>query len=139
MGSKKDIYSWILAAAVVGMALSTLASSENLSSVTKSQICKAGVAKVMGRDPSIIRIDRQTNGVVYLSYVRNNDGSLWSYKCKIDGSLIIWGSETGRWRDHLTDPEITYRVQSKTIYVEEKYSDGSMNKKPFDLNQIVEK
>lgn len=70
--------------------------SENLSSVTKSRILKAGVATVMGQDPGMIRIDRHTNGVVYLSHVRNNEGSLWSYKCKIDGSLIIWGAEAGR-------------------------------------------
>lgn len=134
---KKKAASWMSVTVVLGVLSSTLLpAAESASSVTKSQICKAGVATVMGRDPNIMRIDRAALGVVYLSYVRGDDGSLWSYKCKIDGSLIIWGSDTGRWRDNLADPTVTYRVQSETIQVEEKYGDGSTNKKSFNLNQI---
>ena len=106
------------------------------SQVTNSHICKAGVATVMGRDPSIMRIDTEVGGVLYLSYVRVDDGSLWSYKCKVDGSLIIWASDTGRWRDHPADPRLSYRIQADTIHVEEKYSDGSATKKSFKLKQL---
>lgn len=134
---KKKAALWMFITVFVGVLSSTLLhAAEGASSVTKSQICKAGVATVMGRDPNIMRIDREAQGVVYLSYVRGDDGSLWSYKCKIDGSLIIWGSDTGRWRDNLADPTVTYRIQSETIQVQEKYSDGSTNKKSFKLNQI---
>ena len=108
------------------------------SQVTKSHICKAGVATVMGRDPSIMRIDTEVGGVLYLSYVRADDGSLWSNKCKVDGNLIIWASNTGRWRNHPADPRLSYRIQAEIIYVEEKYSDGSATKKSFKLDQLKE-
>lgn len=134
---KKKAALWMSVTAVLGGLSSTpLPAADSASSVTKSQICKAGVATVMGRDPKIMRIDREAHGVVYLSYVRGDDGSLWSYKCKIDGSLIIWGSDTGRWRDNPADPTVTYRIKPETIQVEEKYGDGSTNKQSFNLNQI---
>ena len=83
------------------------------SQVTKSHICKAGVATVMGRDPSIMRIDTEVGGVLYLSYVRADDGSLWSYKCTVDGNLIIWASDTGRWRNHPADPRLSSESRQK--------------------------
>ncbi|MFN3880102.1 MAG: hypothetical protein ACK4L8_01550 [Nitrincola lacisaponensis] len=129
----------ILAAGPVIMLIaffSAIANGAGPSQVTKSHICKAGIATVMGRDPSIMRIDNDLDGVLYLSYVRDDDSSFWGYKCKVEGSLIIWASDTGRWRDHPADSRLSYRIEAETIHVEEGHSNGSTTKKSFTLDQL---
>ena len=112
MRKKSHAASLAISATLFAVFLPPVTNAADLSQVTKSHICKAGVATVMGRDPSIMRIDTEVGGVLYLSYVRADDGSLWSYKCKVDGSLIIWAYDTGRWRDHPADPRLSYRIQA---------------------------
>lgn len=98
-------------------------------------ICKSGIATRMGRDPSIIAIDELRDGVVFLSYARPEDGTLWSYKCKLDGNRIIWGSKEGRWRTRLMDSTLLYVVQGDTIQVEDHFTDG-IYKRRFDASQL---
>lgn len=106
------------------------------SSFSGPQICKATIAMIMGRDPSIIRTDRVENGVVYLSYVRPDDGTRWTYRCRIDGKRVLWGSVDGRWRDHPDDEVVTYAVRGGQLHIEERYSDGSANQESFSLEQL---
>jgi hypothetical protein len=68
---------------------------------SNNQLCKAGIAALMGRNPGTIKINRVKNDVIYLSYRRPDDGKDWRYKCKIQGNRIMWGADDGRWRDHL--------------------------------------
>ncbi|ORU90396.1 MAG: hypothetical protein A6F71_05360 [Cycloclasticus sp. symbiont of Poecilosclerida sp. M] len=43
-------------------------SAADKSKLNKNQICKAGIAKIMGRDPAIIKVDQTKGETVYLSY-----------------------------------------------------------------------
>jgi hypothetical protein len=52
---------------------------------------------MMGRDPKIMRITRVQDGIIYLSYKRQDDGKDWAYRCKIEGDKVIWSSDMGRW------------------------------------------
>ena len=90
-----------------------------------NQICRAGIAVAFGRDPAIIRIGRARGGIIYLSYIRPDDGKKWSFRCKIQSNRIIWASDTGRWRTHPEDSVITYSIAGSMLFVSEKYSDGS--------------
>lgn len=103
---------------------------------SKEQVCKAGIAVVMGRDPAIMNTDRVQNDVIYISYTRVNDGTHWAYKCKLAGNRIIWGNDNGRWRTHEADSKIIFNVKGDVINVEDRFSDGSSSKKSFTLNQI---
>ncbi|WP_103120578.1 hypothetical protein [Methylopila sp. Yamaguchi] len=96
------------------------------------EICKATIAKVMGRDPRIIRTDTQESGIYYLSYVRD-DGTLWSYRCRLEGNQVIWASDKGRWRTHPDDETLTYRLSQdrRSLTISEKFSDGSSTEASF--------
>ncbi len=103
-----------------------------------NQVCKAGIAKIMGRNPSIIQIDRVAKGVIYLSYVRQDDKTKWKYKCKIEGNRIIWGSDTGRWRTNPMDSMVSFQVSGNLITVKDAFSDGSSSNETYSLEQIGE-
>lgn len=97
---------------------------------TEQGICAAGIAGIMGRDISIISMDKSSGGIHYLHYVRPNDKSKWFYKCKIEGDRIIWASNnsdsTGRWRVHELDPIIKYQVTNRVkLTITESYTDDS--------------
>lgn len=102
-------------------------------------ICKAAIAKIMGRDPKIIKTTafKSNKNIIYLSYIRKNDGSKWSYRCKIIENKIIWATDGGRWRDHPEDSKLTFRVSGTILYIEEDYGDGSSAKKKFKLKELT--
>ncbi|MHB1077212.1 hypothetical protein, partial [Thiobacillus sp.] len=92
----------------------TLAASPTFS---EEQICKAGIASIMGRSPATMRTTKKDQGIVYFYYVRKNDGAKWSYRCKLDGARIIWASDTGRWRNDPRDEVISYRVNDGSLEI----------------------
>ena len=120
----------------VGLLFQNPAFADGKATFTKNQICKAGIAKIMGRDPSIIKIDSKSGETIYLSYVRQDDKTKWKYKCKINGNQILWGSYTGRWRTHAMDSKVRYKIRGKSITVTETFSDGSSSKETYTVESI---
>jgi len=106
------------------------------STFTEAHICKAGIGTLMGRDPKIIKVTKQDKGIVYLYYVRRDDGTKWSYRCKIESSKVVWASDTGRWRTDPLDERITYHINGKLLEITQSYSDGSSTKESFKSSQI---
>ena len=100
------------------------------------QICKAGMGTIMGRNPGTMRATKSSNGVVRISYVRPDDGKKFSYKCKIQGNRIVWGSIDGRWRVRPADSKVTYVIEGDQINVTDDYGDGSATRKQFSRKQI---
>ncbi len=103
---------------------------------TDSQICKACIGIVMSKSPSIIKIDKVSKGIVYLSYIRASDGTKWTNKCKVEKDRVLWGSEGGRWRDFPEDGVITYKIKGDKILIKETYQDGSSNEEEFSIKQL---
>jgi hypothetical protein len=135
---KRSVIS-LCSATVVSIALSLcllskIADAED--ETTTGRVCKAGIALIMGRDPAIIRVDRFTNGVAYLRYTRPDDGTVWRYKCKLEGAQIIWGADDGRWRTHPDDEVITYIINQDSVVVRENYADGSNTEESFPLSSL---
>ncbi|MFT5133561.1 MAG: hypothetical protein ACI9SC_002034 [Gammaproteobacteria bacterium] len=85
--------------------------------ITNEDICKASIGTILGRVPSLMKIDNIQENVVYLSYIRKNDGTKWSYKCKLEGDRIIWGTAAGRWK---TDDVVTYDVSGNTVTITDR-------------------
>ena len=84
---------------------------------------------------------RIEGSIVFLSYVRKDDGTLWSFRCKVEGNRVIWASEPGgRWRTDLADDRISYRIveasQEPSIEIVEAYEDGSATRKSFTASQL---
>jgi hypothetical protein len=110
----------------------------NQTSFSNSQICKAGIATMMGRDPKIMRIIRNQEGIVYLSYTRQDDGKDWAYRCKIEGNKIIWSSDTGRWMTNSMDSQITFSVSGNMLKVIERLSGDLVGEESFILGQLTD-
>ncbi|CAH9061992.1 hypothetical protein PSECIP111951_02602 [Pseudoalteromonas holothuriae] len=108
----------------------------NSQPVTDTQVCKATIATVMGRDPSIIKLQKQQNSVIYVSYIRKSDSSKWTYRCKLKGNKVIWASEKGRWREHSLDSKIVYSIHDNTLKISEQHTDGSTTKKSFKISKL---
>lgn len=103
---------------------------------SRGDVCAATVATVMEKNPSIISIDTVTSEEIYLSYIRADDKSKWNYKCKIDGSSVIWGSHPGRWRVDNVDPKNEFHVEGDFLKISVNYSDGSATNKSFSLQDL---
>ena len=102
-----------------------------------AEICKGVIAAVMGRDPSIITASSGSDNVVALSYKRESDGTNWNYRCKVNGSVALWASDTGRWRNDPADSIITLSLaDNEDLLVTETYGDGSSSKSEFSKSQL---
>lgn len=104
---------------------------------TPQQICRATVAAVMGRPPSIVQVDRTIGEVVYVTYLRPDDGTRWNNRCKFEGSKVVWATDVGRWRTHPDEAEITFSANASTLTITEAYRDGSMSRKRFTREQLA--
>ncbi|WP_319587778.1 hypothetical protein [uncultured Desulfobulbus sp.] len=110
--------------------------AEEKASFSQQLICKAAIGTLMGRDPSTMTITKVEDAVTYLHYIRKNDGSKWTYRCKIEGDRVIWASDTGRWRTDPQDESDTFTSSGNSLTIYEKYSDGSSTIKTFGLSQL---
>ena len=104
------------------------------SETPESSVCKAGIATIMGRPPAIMST-RQRDRITLVSYTRN-DGNSYTYKCRVEGRRIHWGNSDGRWRTHPADSKLFFRVQSGTVHVEDRFSDGSIVRNRFELANL---
>ncbi len=113
----------ISSAAVASLLLSQAVYAYDFSPV---DICKAAIAVEMGRDPKIMR-KKSAGEESEISYVRKEDGSKFSYRCKLDGDRVVWKTyfpeekKWGRWRDgsgvYNEDAVITYSTKDGVLKI----------------------
>ncbi|MDP4548713.1 hypothetical protein [Marinobacter sp. MDS2] len=101
-----------------------------------AEVCKAGIATFMGKDPGIIVSDGSFGEVEYLYYYRKSDGTRWDFRCKLKSDRIVWATETGPWRTRNGDPKVEFAIQGNRIAVAEIFSDGSHRSKVFSRSQL---
>jgi hypothetical protein len=101
-------------------------------------ICRTAIASIMGRDPKLVRVTRNTGDVLFLSYLRPIDNFVWDYRCKIQGTRVIWASEPGRWREAPKDDKVFFEIvgDGKQLRIIENHRDGSATKELFERDQI---
>jgi hypothetical protein len=110
----------------------TVPTAPEAKGVTHHQICRAAVAALMGRDPSIVQITREQDGIIYLAYTRPTDGTRWENRCRIVGNRVNWATLTGRWRDDHRDERVTYEVKpAGGVVIRQTFTDGSISEKSF--------
>ena len=114
-------------------------SSEPSTLFSRAQICKATISALMGRDPSIIKVNSQAEGIVALSYIQPDDGTEWKTRCKIEEQTVIWASDPdGRWRTDPIDSEIVFDIDTvnSRLEIQETFPDGSISENVFDPSQL---
>lgn len=72
----------------------------------KIGLCKHYIGYIFSRPTDIIKHDRTDDaGLIYVSYIRQNDNTLWKSVCDVNSEDIIWAGwlkdteEWGRWRE----------------------------------------
>lgn len=72
----------------------------------KVALCKAYIAELFQKPVSIIKHARtDDNGLIYVSYIRKADNTLWEQVCKVEQEYMLWSAwlkdtqEWGRWRN----------------------------------------
>jgi len=99
-------------------------------------ICKAGIAAIMGRSPSIMKASNIDGPVIGISYIRKDDGTKWALKCRILGNKIIWGNSDGRWRTDPLDGVVNYKIEKDSIVVAVRYYDGSESLEKYKISAL---
>ena len=101
------------------------------------EICRAGIASVMGRDPSIMKV-RPEADFLWVTYTRPSDKKVWSYRCRVSGNRIEWADEAGNWRTKPDSNLVTFEIVNggKAIKVNEDFRDGSKIDKTFDRSKL---
>lgn len=110
-----------------------------LSRKDQVRACKAGIAILMGKSPSIMKASADGD-IVHNQYKRPDDGKLWKQDCRIVGNRIHWrgvdsfaGSGTGRWRDGPEDEILTFSFEGNKVRVIEAYPDGSKTEEVYTI------
>lgn len=126
----------------------TLAHSEPLTEDMLRMVCRATISTLMGRDVNIIK-SQMREGIVYLNYIRPDDGVEWFFRCKAEtpgSNRIVWAShwETkknssyGRWRTGPQDGVIVYEINELSLAIHINFEDGSTMSESFQLPRGVQ-
>ena len=101
-------------------------------------VCRTAIAALMDRDPKIMQVTRTVGDVLFLTYLRPIDNFVWTYRCRIEGSRVVWASEPGRWRVGPKDDEIFFEVvnDGKQLRIIAIHGDGSRAQQLFDRSAI---
>jgi hypothetical protein len=106
-----------------------------LSAVEYDRICKGAISILFFTPIDDIKVARREGEVVYRTYTRKSDGTVWRNKCRIEATAIIWGSEDGRWRTDSRDEKLSFTLDrdARTFTVRQSFLDGSGDQKTFSL------
>ena len=118
-------------ATMIGFLLAYEAGLADDATFSDQHICRAAIAAIMHKDVSIV--SASGSGVIAVSY--GSDG-LRKFKCRIEGSRVLWGNADGRWRDHSLDEKIMWEAKGNTLVIRQPWSDGSVSEDAFDKDQL---
>ncbi|WP_251876194.1 hypothetical protein [Grimontia kaedaensis] len=117
---------------VASLTMTLVAGCSEYGDFTQEQICRASLAAIKGKSPSIMMVDKKVvepeteKDVFHISYKRPDDGKKWHYRCKIDKTRAVWAQgKDGRWRDQAQDPTIRFKIEGEDILINETFPDGS--------------
>jgi hypothetical protein len=106
-----------------------------LSSAEYDRICKGAISVLFFTPIDDIKVIRREGEVVYLTYTRKSESTVWKNKCRIEGTASIWGSEGGRWRTDSRDEKLSFTLDrdARAFTIRLSFSDGSGDQKNFSL------
>ncbi len=110
-------------------------SERPLAAEAEEFIARAATAVISQQSIALVEIERRESGVIFTSYVRPTDGSVWKNRFRIEHDRISWGAADGRWRDHPADEKLRYKWDGsrKVLNLTLFHSDGSAEAREFTL------
>ena len=102
-------------------------------------ICRAAIASIKGRDPKLIKVALIRDDVFFLTYTRPIDSFVWTYRCRIEGSRVVWADEPGRWRNEPKDDKISFEATDAGAHLQIIVTrrNGLTNKQLFDREKVL--
>jgi hypothetical protein len=102
-------------------------------------ICRAAIASIKDRDPKLIKIALIRDDVFFLTYTRPIDSYVWTYRCRIEGSRVVWADEPGRWRNDPKDDKISFEAIDAGAHLQiiVTHRNGLTNKQLFDREKVL--
>lgn len=106
----------------------------SLTDTVKGKVCRAAIANVMGRDPSIIRVLNNSGGITRVRYTRD-DGTVWTNECRVNVGNVEWraidAGRVGRWR---TEDTIRYQISGSRITIEQFMSGEHIDTQTYTVS-----
>jgi hypothetical protein len=101
-------------------------------------ICRTAIAAIMDRDPKLMQTRTAADGVVMLTYARPIDNFVWAYRCRLEGSRVVWANEPGRWRNSAKDDKILFEVvgAGAQLRIIDNHANGTTTQQSFDRDKI---
>lgn len=110
------------------------ANSAKISIDDAGRVCRAAIASLMGRDPSIIAVTSNDGAHINVSYRTMNDGKVWRNHCSIIGDRVNWAAildgAQGRWR---TEDDIRYVLSGPSIKVTVRTDGELVSEKSYQI------
>ena len=102
-------------------------------------ICRAAIASIKDRDPKLIKVALIRDDVFFLTYTRPIDSYVWTYRCRIEGSRVVWADEPGRWRNDPKDDKISFEAIDAGAHLQITVTqrNGLANKQLFDREKVL--
>jgi hypothetical protein len=102
-------------------------------------ICRAAIASVKGRDPKLMKVALIRDDVFFLTYTRPIDSFVWTYRCRIEGSRVVWADEPGRWRNEPKDDKISFEAIDAGAHLQiiATHRNGLTKKQLFDREKVL--
>jgi hypothetical protein len=102
-------------------------------------ICRAAIASIKGRDPKLVKVALVRDDVFFLTYTRPIDSFVWTYRCRIEGSRVVWADEPGRWRNEPKDDKISFEATDAGAHLQIIVTrrNGLTNKQIFDRAKVL--
>ena len=122
----------------LSMALAGLSPAAAAPAFEVEAICRTAIGAIMDRDPKTMKVTKNADNVLILTYDRPIDNFIWTYRCRVDGNRVVWASEPGRWRDGPKDDQILFEVvdAGKQLRIIAVHRDGSRAQQLFDRDAI---
>src|ERR1700678_2186676 len=102
-------------------------------------ICRAAIASIKDRDPKLIKVSLIRDDVFFLTYTRPIDSFVWTYRCRIEGSRVVWADEPGRWRNEPKDDKISFEAIDAGAHLQiiVTHRNGLTDKQVFDREKVL--
>ena len=102
-------------------------------------ICRAAIGAIKDRDPKALKVALVRDGVFFLTYTRPIDSFVWTYRCRLEGSRVVWADEPGRWRNDPKDDRISFEATDAGAHLQIIVTrrNGLTGKQVFDREKVL--
>jgi hypothetical protein len=102
-------------------------------------IFRAAIGAIKDRDPKALKVALVRDGVFFLTYTRPIDSFVWTYRCRLEGSRVVWADEPGRWRNDPKDDRISFEATDAGAHLQIIVTrrNGLTGKQVFDREKVL--